>query len=103
MFGKPKNWPAAPARHGESYQVEDPVFKKDKLAVMLLSTWLECGTKFEVLTRKVAAAERAAIELKVTNDVLTKQLADLQAKHTNLREAVRAERTAKANNQLKVL
>lgn len=92
----PKNWPSAPARRGESYSVNDPVFQTEKLVVMSWDTWLDFGTKHEANRRKIEQQDKTLIQLKATNDVLVAQLAALQEKHTNLREATRQERTSKA-------
>lgn len=103
LLDKPKSWPDAPAREGESYGVMDPVYKTQQLAVMTMATWLDFGTRFEKQRRLLETQNKALTSLKVTNDVLVQQLADLQTKHTNLREAVRKERTEKATKQAKVL
>lgn len=103
LLDKPKSWPDAPAREGESYGVMDPIYKTEQLAVMTMRTWLGFGTRFEKQRRLLESQNKALSSLQVTNDVLVKQLADLQTKHTNLREAVRKERTEKATKQAKVL
>lgn len=100
---KPKQWPQVPAEPGKSYGVQDPVFPTYQLAVMLMSTWLDFGTRFEAQRRRIAALETAAVELKTTNDVLARQLADLKTKHENLREAVRKERLGKVSQQVKAV
>lgn len=93
---QPKNWPNAPAVRGQTYSVNDPVFQKDQLVIMLWDTWLDHGTVHEALKRKVEQQDKTLLQLKAMNDVLVAQLAALQEKHTNLREATRKERTAKA-------
>lgn len=93
----PKAWPEVPAVRGKSYGVTDPVFKNTMLAVMTMETWMDFGTTFEQQKRLIAQQNATLVQLKTTNDVLTQQLADLQTKHHNLREAVRKERTDKAN------
>lgn len=93
---RPKTWPEVPAVRGQTYSVNDPIFPSNQLVVMLFDTWVDFGTVHEQLRRKVAVQDTALIQLKTTNDVLTQQLADLQTKHHNLKEATRTERTAKA-------
>lgn len=92
----PKNWPEAPAVRGTTYSVNDPVFAGERLVVMSWDTWVDFGTVHEALKRKTVQQDTTLIQLKATNDVLVAQLAALQEKHTNLREATRKERTAKA-------
>lgn len=99
LLDKPKAWPDAPAEKGKSYGVMDPVFKKQMLAVMTMETWTEFGTKFQEMQRLIAKQAQILQQMQVTNDVLVKQLADVQTKHTNLREAVRKERTQKATGE----
>lgn len=95
---KPKKWPDAPAIVGETYGVNDPIYKDQQLCVMAMQTWLNFGTLYEAQRRKVAQQDQTLIQLKATNDVLVEQLARLQEKHSNLKEATRKERTAKALN-----
>lgn len=95
MLDQPKAWPDAPAEDGRSYGVLDPVFKKQMLAVMTMETWTKFGTQFQEMQRLIAKQSQTLQQMQVTNDVQTKQLADLTTKHTNLREATRKERTEK--------
>lgn len=95
MMAPPKNWPSAPAKPGVAYSVPDPVFKQDKLAVMLLDTWVDFGTKYEEQRRMIEQQNKTLLQLKAMNDVLVAQMAALQEKHDNLREATRKERTDK--------
>lgn len=92
----PKSWPDAPAERGKTYGVNDPIFKGQMLCVMSMETWLDFGTLHEAQRRKLEQQDQTLIQLKATNEVLVAQLADLQGKHHNLKEATRKERTDKA-------
>lgn len=95
IMDKPRSWPDAPARNGESYGVMDPVFKAQMLAVMTMETWTKFGTDFKQMQQLIKKQSDTLQQMQVTNDVLVKQLADLQTKHTNLREATHKDRTDK--------
>jgi hypothetical protein len=93
---QPKHWPNLPAQRGVVYQTKDPVHQGEVLAVMSLQTWLDFGTEMEALKRKAAAAEKAAVQLKMNNDVLVESHAKMHEKYTNLKESERARRTKAA-------
>lgn len=86
------NWPATRAVKGVTYNIGDN--HGDRLSVMTTETWLDFGTLFEAQRRKVEQQDKTLIQLRATNDVLVKQLAELKAKHDNLRAAVKHQRKA---------
>lgn len=89
-----KSWPATRAARGAAYGVQDPEHPEDKLAVMLMETWVDFGTVHEALRRKTAQQDATLAQLHTTNAVLTKELAELKLKHENLRAAVKRQRKA---------
>lgn len=89
-----KPWPEGRAVRGKTYGVNDPVFAGTQLAVMTMETWLDFGTIHEQQRRKVEQQDRTLIQLHATNEVLTKELADLKLKHENLKIAVKRQRKA---------
>lgn len=103
LMDPPRAWPEVPAERGRCYGVNDPIFKNQMLAVMTMETWTDFGTQFEQQKRLLKAQNEAIQHSAVTNDVLKQQLADLQTKHDNLRDAVRKERLAKVTKQQKDL
>lgn len=87
-----KHWPNAPAVRGQIYGVPDPVFPKDKLVVMTAETWVDYGTTHEKLRRDLNAAIDSGAKLKLAYDTAIRELANLQAKHQNLRAAEKSRR-----------
>ena len=83
-------WPNSPAKKGLFYQVNDPVFQKDQLVVMLLDTWTEVGTVLESNKRIMAAQDARLKDLHATNNALAVQMNDLRERYENLRTAYRA-------------
>lgn len=91
-----KSWPDAPAVRGKSYGVRDPMYGKEMLAVMTMETWLDFGTIHEAQRRKVEQQDATILQLKATNEVLTKALAELTLKHQNLRDSLKRQRKVAA-------
>lgn len=91
---KGKSWPDAPAVRGKTYGVNDPVFPGTQLCVMTMETWVDFGTIHEQFRRKLEQQDKTLVVLKTTNEVLTKELAELKLKHENLKSAVKRQRRA---------
>lgn len=98
MLSNPNNvpsrqgeWPTAPAKKGRFYGVNDPVFKKDTLCVMLMETWTDVGTIIKNNEVVMAKQNGKIIELKAANDALAAQLRDANERLKNLRRARRKE------------
>lgn len=89
-----KPWPEGRAVRGKTYGVNDPIYATDRLAVMLMETWVDFGTIHEQQRRKVEQQDRTLIQLHATNEVLLKELAELKLKHENLKAAVKRQRKA---------
>lgn len=90
---KDKIWPDVPAQLGVVYKCQDPMHKGVTLAIQTIESWLNWGTMYEAQRRKIEQQDKTVLQLRATNDVLVAQLAALQEKHHNLREATRKERT----------
>lgn len=93
------NWPNAPAKKGIFYQVNDPIFQKDQLVVMLLATWTEVGTVLESNKRVMAAQDQKVKELNAANHALAAQLNDMQERMENLRAAYREAKRAQLTTE----
>lgn len=84
-------WPNKPAQRGKFYGVQDPVFKKDQLCVMLMETWVDVGTIIKKNEQVMKAQNGRIVELKAANDSLAAQLRDATERLKNLRRARRKE------------
>jgi hypothetical protein len=87
-------WPNVPAEKGKFYGVQDPVFRKDQLVVMLAETWATVGTIIEHQKRTMKAQDDTVKKLQAANGALAAQLNDMQERYDNLRTAYRADKRA---------
>ncbi len=85
-------WPNVPAQKGRFYGVQDPVFKRDQLCVMLMDTWADVGTIIKKNEQVMKAQNGKIIELKAANEALAAQLRDANVRLENLRRARRKEK-----------
>jgi hypothetical protein len=87
-------WPNIPAEKGKFYGVQDPVFRKDQLCVMLMETWTTVGTIIESNKRVMAQQNKTIKDLQSANGALAAQLNDMRERFDNLRAAYRENKRA---------
>lgn len=87
-------WPNKPAEKGKFYGVQDPVFRKDQLVVMLAETWATVGTIIENQKRTMAKQDQVVKDLNAANGALAVQMNDLRERYENLRDVYRSNKRA---------
>lgn len=94
-------WPAGPAVAGAVYTFPGrETFGEGEMVAMTMDTWLNFGTDMERFRRTAEQQDKRIRELLGENAGLSTRLAELQTKHSNLREATRAQRLSEMEREI---